>query len=54
MSTVKEIMAEILEYSKLFHGCNQCEYQATTKHNLTTHKQTKHNAIRYNCAKCEH
>ena len=45
MSSVEEIMAKIVAYAENFHGCNQCEYQATTKHNLSIHKQTKHNAI---------
>ena len=52
MSTVEEIMANLLEFLENSNGCNKCDYQAATKYDLTTHKQAKHNTIKYNCAKC--
>ena len=36
------------------HGCNQCDYQATTQSNLTTHIQSKHDGVKYACNQCDY
>ena len=33
---------------------NQCDYQATTQRFLKTHKQSKHEGVKYSCTQCEY
>ena len=35
------------------YACNQCEYQATTKSNLTIHTQSIHQGVKYPCNQCD-
>ena len=33
--------------------CDLCGYKATTQSNLTKHKKSKHEGIKYSCSKCD-
>ena len=36
------------------HGCNQCDYQATTQSHLKQHIQSKHEGVKYACDQCDY
>ena len=35
-------------------ACNQCDYKATEKGNLTKHVQSIHDGVKYACNQCEY
>ena len=39
-------------HENIRHPCEQCDYQATTKGNLTVHVQFKHEGKKYPCKIC--
>ena len=49
VSTWRELFRKGLRYK-----CNQCEYKATRKTNLTAHIQSVHEGLRYVCNQCEY
>ena len=38
----------------MVYPCNQCNYKATQQSNLKTHKQSKHEGVKYSCDECEY
>ena len=36
------------------YQCNQCDYQATKKSNLTAHQQSLHEEKKYQCNQCDY
>ena len=36
------------------YACDQCDYQATTKFDLTRHNKSRHEGIKYDCDQCEY
>ena len=36
------------------YACEQCDYQATTKFDLTRHIKSRHEGIKYDCDQCEY
>ena len=36
------------------YPCNQCEYKATQRSNLKTHKMSVHENVKYPCNQCEY
>ena len=45
---------EVNTKAKKVYSCDQCEYTATQHGHLKTHKQAKHEGIRYPCDQCEY
>ena len=41
------------KYERIMYKCNQCEFEATQKWNLITHKNPFMN-VRYGCNQCEY
>ena len=35
-------------------NCDQCNFRATNKGNLTAHMKSKHEGIKYPCAQCDY
>ena len=49
---ISDLQTQIQKKSGEMFSCNQCHSQFTTKGNLKTHIQSKHEGVKYTCNHC--
>jgi predicted RNA-binding Zn-ribbon protein involved in translation (DUF1610 family) len=50
----KRSLIPAVQHEKVSYGCDQCDYKASQKCDLTRHNKSQHEGVRYGCEQCDY